>query len=173
MTAEQKARLIEINKQIQALQKERELINPFANLKALPNKAFGEGWSEPYIVNQCPNLMRDNGRGHDLQAITGELWEVKSSRLPCASITFNQCHPYECDKFLFVLYNTLEGEVIIYLVPSKDIKERFSYSRQHTHISSNEEADCISVRYSGDNKKLLEEYYRVKDFEELNRLAAE
>ena len=88
------------------------------------------------------------------------------------SITFNQCHPYECDKFLFVLYDTIEGEVIIYLVPSKDIKEKFHYSRQHTHAAAKEDADCISITYSVANRKILEENYRVKDFEELNRLAA-
>lgn len=50
MTSTQKARLAEIDAQIAALQKEKEQINPFANLKFLSNKAFGEGWSEPYIV---------------------------------------------------------------------------------------------------------------------------
>ena len=52
MTSAQKARLAEIDAQIAALQKEKEQINPFANLKALSNKAFGEGWSEPYIISQ-------------------------------------------------------------------------------------------------------------------------
>lgn len=172
MTLAQKARLAEIDAQIAALQKEKEQINPFANLKSLSNKAFGEGWSEPYIVSQCSNLIQDNGSGHDLCTAAGEQWEIKSSRLPCVSITFNQCHPYECDKFLFVLYDTIEGEVIIYLVPSKDIKEKFHYSRQHTHTAAKEDADCISITYSVANRKILEENYRVKDFEELNRLAA-
>ena len=168
MTSAQKARLAEIDAQIAALQKEKEQINPFANLKSLSNKAFGEGWSEPYIVSQCSNLIQDNGSGHDLCTAAGE----QSSRLPCMSITFNQCHPCECDKFLFVLYDTIEGEVIIYLVPSKDIKEKFHYSRQHTHTAAKEDADCISITYSVANRKILEENYRVKDFEELNRLAA-
>lgn len=172
MTSAQKARLAEIDVQIAALQKEKEQINPFANLKSLSNKAFGEGWSEPYIVSQCSNLIQAHGSGHDLCTAAGEQWEVKSSRLPCESITFNQCHPYECDKFLFILYDTIEGEAIIYLVPSKDIKEKFRYSRQHIHMVAKEDADCISIFYSVANKKILEENYRVKDFEELNRLAA-
>lgn len=172
MTSAQKARLAEIDRQIAALQKEKEQINPFANLKALSNKAFGEGWSEPYIINQCSNLIQDNGNGHDLGTAAGEQWELKSSHLPCVNITFNQCHPYECDKFLFILYDTIEGEVIIYLVPSKDIKKNFHYSRQHTHTAAKEDADCVSIAYSVVNKKILEENYRVKDFEELNRLAA-
>ena len=47
--------------------------------------------------------------------------EVKSARLPLKTITYNQCHPYECEYFLFVNYDTENGGEEIFFIPSKDI----------------------------------------------------
>ena len=172
MTNAEKTRLQEINEQIAILMKEKAALNPYAGLKDMSPKKFGEQWSESWIRSKCPNLTKNNGSGHDLLAANGELWEVKSSRLPCKEITFNQCHPYECNRFLFVLYDTESGNELIYLVPAEDIKKKFHYSRQHGHGVSKEDADCVSVRYGSTNKKLLENLYRVDSWEALNVLAS-
>lgn len=101
MTFEEKRKeLIEIDKKIEALMARKLELNPFANLKAMSNKQFGEQWSESYIREKCPNLIKNNGRGHDVITMNGEKWEIKSIRLPCKSTAFNQCHPFDCDKFL-------------------------------------------------------------------------
>ena len=172
MTNAEKARLREINEQIAVLMKEKAALNPYAGLKDMSPKQFGERWSESWIRSKCSNLTKQNGSGHDLLAANGELWEVKSSRLPCKEITFNQCHPYECNRFLFVLYDTENGDETIYLVPAEDIKEKFCYSRQHGHAASKEEADCVSVGYGKTNKKILEDNYKVNGWEALNALAS-
>ena len=171
MTIAEKARLKEINEQIAILMKEKASLNPYAALKDMSPKKFGEQWSENWIRSKCSNLTKYNGSGHDMKAANGELWEVKSSRLPCKEITFNQCHPYECNRFLFVLYDTVNGDETIYLVPAEDIKKKFSYSRQHGHGVSKEEADCVSVGYGASNKKILEANYKVNGWEALNALA--
>ena len=59
--------------------------------------------------------------------------EVKSARLPLKTITYNQCHPYECEYFLFVNYDTENGGEEIFFVPSKDIinEQLFSKSKHH------------------------------------------
>ena len=171
MTEAQKIRIAEINTQIAVLQAEKAALNPYAGLKDMSPKKFGEQWSESWIRSQCSNLTQNNGSGHDLLAANGELWEVKSSRLPCGEITFNQCHPYECDRFLFVLYDTMTGDETIYLVPAADIKAKFCYSRQHGHGTCKEDADCISVGYGKTNRELLEKNYKVESWEALNLLA--
>lgn len=171
MTEVQKNRLAEIDAQITALQAEKAMLNPYAGLKDMSPKKFGEQWSETWIRSKCSNLTQDNGSGHDLLAANGELWEVKSSRLPCKEITFNQCHPYECNRFLFVLYDTVNGSETIYLVPAVDIKAKFCYARQHGHGTCKEDADCISVGYGKTNRELLENNYKVESWEALNLLA--
>lgn len=172
MTNAEKTRLQEINEQIAILMKEKATLNPYAGLKDMSIKKFGEQWSESWIRSKCPNLTKNNGSGHDLLAANGELWEVKSSRLPCKKITFNQCHPYECNRFLFVLYDTENASELIYLVPAEDIKKKFKYSRQHGHGVSKEDADCVLVHYEGTNKRLLEDLYKVDGWEALNALAS-
>lgn len=167
MTLEQKERIKEIDRLIAELMAEKEAINPFANLKNMNNKNFGEEFSEPYIISKCPNLIKDNSTGHDVRTVGGELWEIKSSRLPLKKITFNQCHPTECDKFLFVLYDTDEGDVLLYLVPSKDI-ELFAPSSQHVRGS----LDCCSVSWGVKTRHSLEEKYRIESFEQLSLEAA-
>lgn len=84
-------------------------LNPYGNLKSLSNKAFGEEWSEPYILSQVPALRKDNSAGHDMFSEKYGRVEVKSARLPLKTITYNQCHPYECEYFLFVNYDTENG----------------------------------------------------------------
>ena len=121
MTTEQKKlRIIEIDKMIEALKEERMQLNPYANLKDLSNKSFGEGWSEPFICSKCPSFEQKDQKGWDLWSSALGRVEVKSTRLPCTSITFNQCHPYDCDYFLFVEYDTINITEHIFLVPSKD-----------------------------------------------------
>lgn len=171
MTNAEKIRLQEINEQIAILMKEKAALNPYAGLKDMSIKKFGEQWSESWIRSKCSNLTKNNGSGHDLLAANGELWEVKSSRLPCKKICFNQCHPDECNRFLWVLYDTENGNELIYLVPAEDIKKKFNYSRQHSHKNSKEDTDCVLVQYAGANKKLLEDFYKVDSWEDLNALA--
>lgn len=167
MTQEQKDRLVEIDKQIAELLTEKEAINPFSNLKNMNNKTFGEEFSEPFIISKCPNLIKDNSAGHDVRTVGGELWEIKSCRLPLKKITFNQCHPLECDKFLFALYDTEEGDVLLYLIPSKDI-ELFAPTSQHIRGSM----DCCSVSWGVKKRRDLEEKYRIESFERLSQEAA-
>ena len=169
MTIEQKNRLIEINKTIEALMAEREAINPYANLKAISNKAFGEAWSEPEIIRHCPSFTQCDEKGWDLWSDALGKVEVKSSRLPCRQITFNQCHPRDCDYFLFVLYDTEEADVIIYLVPAKRFFD-FSITVQHDR-KSKEEASCFSMSGSNlTNQAKLKEFL-IPSWEALEQLA--
>ena len=142
-------------------------LNPYAGLKMLSNKEFGEGWSEPWILEHCPALKRNNGRGHDLYSKKLGRIEVKSTRLPCKQITFNQIHPHDCDTFLFVLYNTESGTEEIFLVPSLDLINQFSLSVQHQRVDNGEEANCFTMGMTKKNKALLEGY-RTASWEELN-----
>ena len=151
--------------------KVRQNVNPFATLKSLSNKKFGEEWSENYVRAHTPNLIRDNGTGHDALTKSGEKWEIKSARLPQKDICFNQCHLGGCDKFLFVLYNCETGEEQIYLVPAIDIRKNFHYSAQHIR-EGKETAECVSIKYNG-NKEVLENHYRIANWEELNKMAGE
>ena len=168
-TNEKKARIIEIDEIIEKLKKEKMELNPYANLKDLSNKTFGEGWSEPFICSKCPSFEQRDQKGWDLWSKALGRVEVKSSRLPCASITFNQCHPYDCDYFLFVEYDTIEIIEHIFLVPSKDFFQ-FSIGVQHTR-NSKEEAECFTL--SGSTKKncKLLEKYRVNGWEDLEKIA--
>lgn len=172
MTEAQKNRMVEIDNQIALLLAEKAALNPYAGLTAMTNQEFGQQWSETWIRSKCSNLCKDNGTGHDLRAKNGELWEVKSSKIPRKSkIVFNQCHPYNCDRFLFVVYNTVEGTETLYLVPAADIKPKFNFSCQHSYNKSKEEADCITVTCTIANTELLEKNYKVESWEALNLLA--
>ncbi len=141
-------------------------INPYGNLKSMSNKEFGERWSEPYILSKVPNLQKDNSTGHDMCSEKYGRVEVKSARLPLTTITYNQCHPFECEYFLFVNYDTENGGEEIFFVPSKDIlnEKLFSKSKQH----SRQEEGCYTV--SGSTKKNQQSLsnYRFSNFTELN-----
>lgn len=169
MNPVQKARIAEIDRLIAELKAEKESLNPYANLKDLGNKNFGEAWSEPFIVSKCPSLIQKDEKGWDLWSESLGRIEVKSSRLPCRQITFNQCHPKDCDYFLFVLYDTEEGGEIIYLIPAADFYE-FSITVQHSR-ESREEASCFSMSGSsiGNREKLQK--YRIASWEDLENLA--
>lgn len=160
-------RIREIKAQIELLKRELSELNPYAGLKELSNKEFGETWSEAWIIKQCQNLIKDNGRGHDLYGKNLGHIEVKSTRLPCKQITFNQIHPEDCDVFLFVLYNTEDGTEELFLVPSNDLVVRFSLSVQHQRVDNGEKANCFTMSMTKNNKALLEEY-RISSWEELN-----
>ena len=163
-----KERIAEIRKQIASLKAEMETLNPYANLKELSNKSFGEQWSEPYICSKCPSFEKKDQKGWDLWSEALGKVEVKSCRLPC-EITFNQCHPYDCDYFLFVEYDTEDPAEYIFLVPSKDFFS-FSHTTQHER-KSKEEAECFSMSGSSKHNKELLENYRVVSWEALEKLA--
>lgn len=160
-------RIQEIKHQMELLKQELFALNPYAGLKELSNKEFGENWSENWIVQHCSSLTRDNGRGHDLFSEHLGRIEVKSTRLPCKQITFNQIHPYDCDNFLFVLYNTEDGTEEIFLVPAAALVAEFSLSVQHQRIDSGEKANCFTMGMTKKNKTNLEKY-RITSWEELN-----
>ena len=162
-----KTRIQEIHEEMARLKAELLAINPYAGLKELSNKAFGEGWSENWIVQHCPNLTKNNGRGHDLYSEKLGRIEVKSTRLPCKQITFNQIHPGDCDYFLFVLYDTENGNEEIYLVSSTNLVKEFSLSVQHQRVEFDEEANCFTMGMTKKNKANLEKY-RIGSWEELN-----
>lgn len=165
----QKARIAEINALIEKLMAEREAINPYANLKSISNKEFGEAWSEPEIIKHCPSFEQRDEKGWDLWSKALGRVEVKSTRLPCQQITFNQCHPRDCDYFLFVLYDTEEAEAIRYLVPAKDFFD-FSVTVQHDR-KSKEEASCFSMSGSSIKNKTKLANYIVPSWEALETLA--
>ena len=169
MTIAEKNRIIEIDNLIKELMAEKEALNPYANLKSINNKEFGESWSEKEIVKHCPSFERRDEKGWDLWSDSLGRVEVKSSRLPCSQITFNQCHPKDCDYFLFVLYDTIEGEPIIYLVPSNKFFD-FSVTVQHER-KTKEEASCFSMSGSSvkNSAKLLD--YKINNWEELEKIA--
>lgn len=157
----------ELQNIIEQCEKRIEEINPYGNLKSLSNKKFGEEWSESFILKRCPNLQKDNSRGHDMISKKFGRIEVKSSRLPCQSITYNQCHPLECEYFLFVNYDTINGSEEIFLVPSKDFmnEELFSKSIQHSRTDSS----CYSMRGSTKKNKESLKQYQFENFEKLNK----
>ena len=164
-----RTRILEIKAQMELLKAELFALNPYAGLKEMSNKEFGEGWSESWILQHCPALKKDNGRGHDVYGEKLGKIEIKSTRLPCKQITFNQIHPYDCDYFLFVLYNTEDGTEEIFLVPSEDIidNNKFSISVQHQRVDENEKANCFTMGMTKKNKATLE-HYRIISWEELN-----
>jgi hypothetical protein len=164
-----KEQIAELDKQIEILKAKKLALNPFANLKDLGNKNFGEQWSEPYICSKCPSFEQKDEKGWDLWSNKLGKVEVKSSRLPCGQITFNQCHPYDCDYFLFVEYDTEYADVHIFLVPSKDFFQ-FGVSVQHTR-ANREEAECFTLSGSTRKNVTLLERYRVASWEELEKLA--
>lgn len=167
MTA--KERIREIDEIIAKLKAEKESLNPYANLKDLSNKNFGEEWSEPYICSKCPSFERKDQKGWDLWSDALGRVEVKSSRLPCKQITFNQCHPYDCDYFLFVEYDTEEITENIFLVPSKDFFT-FGVSVQHSR-GEKEQADCFTLSGTTKANKERLEHYRIQNWEELEKIA--
>ena len=161
-------RICEIKKQIEQLKQELFELNPYAGLKEMSNKVFGEEWSESHIIQNCPNLTRVDGKGYDLYSQRLGRIEVKSSRLPCKQITFNQVHPYDCDYFLFALYETEEGYARLYLVPSKDLLNEtlFSMSGQHERPEAGKYT-CFSMQANTKKNSKTLENYRIT-WEELN-----
>lgn len=169
MNEQIRKRIQEIDELIALLKAEKESLNPYGNLKDMGNKFFGETWSEQYICSKVPVFERKDEKGWDLLSpVLGKV-EVKSSRLPCGQITFNQCHPYECDYFLFVEYDTEEIVEHLFLVPAKDFS-LFKSTPQHTRNAKGE-AECFSMSGSTKGNKALLENYRVKNWQELAVLA--
>lgn len=157
-----KERIAEIDKLIAELKAEKEQLNPYANLKDMSNKKFGEEWSETYICSKVSGFERRDEKGWDLwNAKLGRI-EAKSSRLPCAQITFNQCHPNDCDYFLFVEYDTENITEHIFLVPASDFFS-FGVSVQHSRT----DVSCFTLSGSSQKNKRLLEQYRLAGWAEL------
>ena len=81
MTEKEKIEYQAIKAQIVALQTRARELNPYAELKSISNKQFGEGWSEPYILSKVSNLSKNNGAGHDMRGKHYSNIEVKSCRM--------------------------------------------------------------------------------------------
>lgn len=157
--------LDELNELSALLEKKKSEVNPYANLKSMSNKEFGESFSENLLCEKVKGLSHNNGAGHDLHSDKlGEL-EVKSVRLPVKSgWTMNQVHPQDCDGFLFAFYDTVKGTEKFCYVPSDEILSNFSCCRQHTREDGN--PSCWSIHSSKKNEATLEKYY-VGSFKEL------
>ena len=169
MTLEEKNEYETLNQLIAQYKQRMTELNPFANLKDMSNKEFGETWSENYICTRVSSFERKDEKGWDLYSPALGRVEVKSTRLPCKQITFNQCHPYDCDYFLFVEYDTIEGDVFMFLVPSSDFFE-FNPSVQHTR-SNKEDADCFTMSGCSRSNVYNLQKYRVSSWEELEQRA--
>lgn len=167
MTPEERIEFENNQKEIERLLERQKQLNPYYGLKLMSNKEFGEQWSEPYILLQCSNLQKDNSRGHDFYNEKFGRIEVKSSRLPNKGITYNQCHPYECEYFLFVNYNTIDGSEQIYFVPSEKVLDSslFSITKQH----SRDEGTCYSMSGSTKKNKASFETFYFESFIALNK----
>lgn len=164
-----KERIQQIDKMIEELKQEKLRLNPYANLKDLSNKSFGEEWSESYICSKCPSFERCDQKGWDLFCEGLGRVEVKSSRLPCGQITFNQCHPYDCDYFLFVEYDTEKVEEHLFLVPADDFF-LFGVTVQHAR-ENKEQATCFTLSGSSRKNTALLEQYRISSWEALEQKA--
>lgn len=146
--------------------------NPYVDLKSYSNQKFGQGWSEPYVASKCPSFIRENTHtGYDfITAGLGKV-ELKSTRLPCKSTAYNQCHPYECDYFVFIDYDTENGTEDIYCFPAKDLKGKLAYSKQHNYEGAKEESPCVMVKRSKSNLEKLSSY-KLSGWEALERLGS-
>lgn len=170
MTAQEKqARIIELKRQKQAIEEELVQLNPFSQLKSMSNKAFGESWSEEYICTRCPSFIRKDEKGWDLWSDALGRVEVKSTRLPCKKITFNQCHPYDCDYFLFVEYDTEIGNAQMFLVPANKFF-LFSPSVQHSR-EDKDNASCFTLNGSSKSNQEKLQAYCIETWEELEKRA--
>lgn len=170
-------RIQEIDEQIAALQAEKALLlgeelktNPYADLKSMANKSFGEGWSEPWVASKCPSMVRDNHPGYDFSTVGLGRVELKSTRLPLTKITYNQCHPHDCDYFLFIDYDTINGTEDIYLMSSEDFM-LLHPSIQHERKSA-EEGECFSATgcTCKRNAEILKSY-KLRGWDELELYA--
>lgn len=161
MTEKEKIEYQAIKAQITVLQARARELNPYAELKNISNKQFGEGWSEPYIRSKVSNLEKNNGAGHDMRGKHYFNIEVKSCRMPFKDRwTMNQIHPNQADAYLFVWYNCDEGTEEICFIPTKDLLQKCTKSRQHGD-------GCFTVSASIANRKVLKDYM-VSSWEELN-----
>lgn len=161
MNAKEKKRYNEIVLDIERLQNELKHLNPYAHINYLSNKEFGNDWSENYIVSKVPSLRRYNGTGFNMISNIGTI-DVVSTRILSGTVTFNQLHPDECDWFLFVFYNIIEGTEKIYFVPSELLKDKslFKITKQHG-------SGCYCMTTSPYNMSSLK-YFIVHSWEELN-----
>ena len=163
----EKQKVRDIDEQIQELQNKKIKINPYSCLKTLGNKAFGEEWSESHILERRPKFERIDSKGYDFYNKNLGRIELKSFRIPTKNgSTANQCHPKECDYFLFAFYDIENYEDYLYLVPSNSITQEFSISSQHDR---NLIPTCFSVDFKTKrNKEKLQEY--KTSYKELNKL---
>lgn len=152
-----------IKEQMAALDARAKEINPYAELKSMSNKQFGEGWSEPHILDLVPNLSENHGAGHDMRGKHYENIEVKSSRNTFDQTwTMNQVHPDQADAYLFVWYNCDEATDEVCFVPTEDLLKHCSRSRQHGD-------GCFNIGSTVANKKFLKKYM-LPSWEALNEV---
>ena len=154
MTREERiTRLKELDLQISELQKEKEKLNPFANLRSMANKAFGE-WSEDYIIENTKNIRKENDMGRDLVSDNLGKIEVKSTR-NTTKITFNQIKPEYSDYHIFIIYDIDNIDTSIYLVPNHLFGTELTISKQHNYSG---EGNCYTMSSSKKNMVVLEKY---------------
>lgn len=163
------ARIQEIHTEIARLRAELLTLNPYAGLNELSNKEFGEKWSESWIVEHCPNFIREDKKGYDLYSERLGRVEVKSTRIPNKGITFNQVHPYDCDYLLLAIYDTHNGGETLYLVPIKAIFDKeIKVNNQHGRTIIGEIPECGTITDTKANMAVLNSKYRINSWEELN-----
>lgn len=162
-----KKQIDDLNKQIRELQDKKRKINPYSCLKDLSAKKFGEAWSEFHILEQCPNLDRVNSKGYDFYHKNLGRIELKSFRIPAKKgCVANQCHPKECDYFLFAFYDCENYEDYLYLISSYNLIQEFSRSPQHDR---NLIPTCFTINFkTKENSAKLQKYQL--SYKELNKL---
>ena len=158
-----KATLNELDEMEKIIKTRKLQLNPFAELKSLSNKQFGEDWSEKYILSKVPNLHTNHGAGHDMSGKRYKNIEVKSSRILFSrDWTMNQIHPDQADAYLFVWYNCSNGTQDICLIPTADLLSKCTRSKQHGN-------GCFTVSSTQNNRAVLRQYM-ISSWEDLNEV---
>lgn len=161
MTEENKMELEKIMQKIEALKKEAEKINPYIFWHEKTNKEFGEKYSETYILQQVPNLTKNNGAGHDMSGRKYKNIEVKSCRMTSKDKwTMNQIHPEQADAYLFVWYDCNDGTQEICFISTEELLRTCTLHKQHGD-------GCFTLSKTIKNLESLKKYM-LSSWEELN-----
>lgn len=152
MTKNEIAEYKQIKIQMAKLQERAKEINPYAELRSMSAKKFGEDWSENHVLEHASNLQKNHGAGHDMRGKHYDKIEVKSSRNTFEQEwTMNQVHPNQADAYLFVWYNCDEATDQMCFVPTEELLQHCSRSRQHGD-------GCFTVSSTFKNKQFLKKY---------------
>lgn len=161
MTEENKVELKKIMQKIDMLKLEAEKINPYIFWHEKNNKEFGEKYSETYILQKVPNLIKNNGAGHDMRGKKYNNIEAKSCRMTSNDKwTMNQLHPSEADAYLFVWYDCENGTQEICFIPTEDLIKTCTLNKQHGD-------GCFTLSKTIKNMNSLKKYM-VPSWKELN-----